>query len=1240
MVGLNIACPWGHRYAVGAYVADSVERLLDVSVANLLSPFGSRLLKQLIRLRWAFTLDLDLIGVTTEDARFAGAVLAKIAQRGFPAPCSVLLERFLLQQAQEAGFLRYRESVPAGSLVFHALPSKHRVIGNNLAAFVKTCFFAELLLDDGEAEALLERYRSLCTEPEREFFDLVRKLSPDPRLALFLTPQRLMVTMVRLTRPEAASIGADRRVDFAVEVPALSESDWLRVVLEIDDPSHEGAQKFLDEQRDSALRSNGWQVRRLRVSEKRWWGEEAKRLVEELRAAVTDEIVQAAKALRALPEDERRALTSLVLLPIAEAQLTVAVARWLHAKGTAAIRIFTPQRFNLRPVLECVNECLTRLETLYGLRHLGRPELVDLEKDADIIYFLLPSPLGWDYLELGEPTVLYPTTAFSEYEDALLRGALPRPINEELTDEGEELEKTLTYFLQQLFRKKEFREGQLEIIRRALQLKPVVGLLPTAAGKSLCYQMVSLLQPGFTVVVQPLRSLMWDQLDNLDAMGIHRSIAIMSHGEVTPDEEDRLKEEGYNAIALGFCFFVFVSPERFQIPEFRERVETFAANYPVPYCVVDEAHCVSEWGHDFRPAYLNLGWRVPRYCEHQGFKPVFVALTGTASQNVLTDILRELLINDPDAVVTPENFDRPELRFEVIKVPSEDRFPVLKSLFQRCIGYSPGQPMRKLPSGLVFTFFVNDQQLGVVRLRDELIAGVPGLGNFIELYAGKRPKTESGTGREWEMRKIELQQRFKRDEIPVLVCTHSFGMGIDKPNIRFTIHAMLPRSLEEFYQQAGRAGRDGEFSQCYIVFSDDQPELADQILNPLQVPIEKTRDLAQQIPYEQRGDALRNIWFLQNNFLGRDADKRILDFLWEKLRSRLLDQPGDRTSVELPFDLLPDELLAMGEEEEEELPSPKRGRFGRQRRASDLSEGKQQALEKAIYRLLVIGAVDDYAKDYTGRKFIVYLIRRSLEELNERFREYLSRYATEGESRRYFPEVQPRSYEEAVRVYAHKVVDFVYDRIERHRRRAMWEMLQAARDAVNLGVGKFREQLINYMSESEFSQPVKELGKRVYPHEWFELLKRAEGVDGLTKLFGACRRQLEESPEHPGLLLLRGFCRLHYGSEGLRDIGDAFMVLKRDYPEINRIEVAQQLIKVTRERFPNQLDRMLEEILESDPSPEMTRLCYAEATPYSTIYVQAFLKLVEGVLDILRKRREKSGDAATVTLGKKGGQDQ
>jgi ATP-dependent DNA helicase RecQ len=470
-----------------------------------------------------------------------------------------------------------------------------------------------------------------------------------------------------------------------------------------------------------------------------------------------------------------------------------------------------------------------------------------------------------------------------------------------------------------------------------------------------------------------------------------------------------------------------------------------------------------------------------------------------------------------------KGFDRSELEFTVIQVGVGERLDRLSLVLRELIGYRLGQPLNDLPSGLIFTYFVNDNQLGVDYLCGALLRNFPGLGGRIDYYSGSRPRGFQGNDRDWELRKIELQRQFKRNEKPILVCTHSFGMGIDKPDIRFTIHAMLPRSLEEFYQQAGRAGRDGANSHCIIIFTDDQPSLADEILDPVRVPIEATSQRVRQIHRDQQSDTLRNIWFLHNSFLGRDSDIAIVHHVWQELANQLPNREGDRVQVEIPFDSLPDNLVG-GE--------------------GDLSNRKQQALEKAIYRLLVVGAVEDYEKDYTRRRFIVHLIRHPIQILYERFREYLSRYATEGEMRHYLPMEFPQDYDEAVRLYTHKIVGFVYDHIERRRRRAMWEMLQAARDPE-----RFREQLMAYMEESEFTQPVRELTGRIVPSEWFDLIDKAEGVDGIVKLLGACRRQLEEFPKDPGLLLLRGFCGLHYGDAScLPDISDAFIILRENYP--------------------------------------------------------------------------------------------
>ena len=186
---LSQFCPWYKRYTVGAFAADIVVHLLDDSVANLQHRFHSPILKRLVRLRWGCTLDLDITGTADEEAKFAGAVLAKIAQRGFPAPCSLNLERFLVGQARQASLLEYTERQEAGTFVFRAVDLR-----KDLPTLLKACFFGELLLQDDEVEHLLNLYRSLCTPVEREFYEMVCHSCPDPRLALFLIPQRLMIT--------------------------------------------------------------------------------------------------------------------------------------------------------------------------------------------------------------------------------------------------------------------------------------------------------------------------------------------------------------------------------------------------------------------------------------------------------------------------------------------------------------------------------------------------------------------------------------------------------------------------------------------------------------------------------------------------------------------------------------------------------------------------------------------------------------------------------------------------------------------------------------------------------------------------------------------------------------------------------------------------------------------------------------------------------------------------------------
>ena len=234
-------------------------------------------------------------------------------------------------------------------------------------------------------------------------------------------------------------------------------------------------------------------------------------------------------------------------------------------------------------------------------------------------------------------------------------------------DEGDKKEpEALVYFLQNLFRKRGFRPKQIEVMRPVLRGGSVAGLLPTGAGKSLCYQLPALLQPGVTFIIDPLKSLMRDQYDNLLRAGIDTTAFLNSSLKA---KERKRTQEG---IRQGAYQFVFISPERFLIQEFRDELKKM--DVPLTYCVVDEAHCVSEWGHDFRTAYLRLGQNARAFCPTRWPKPdgrpalPIVALTGTASFDVLADIKRELEFDDSVPEVRPESFERKELKFEIVKV--------------------------------------------------------------------------------------------------------------------------------------------------------------------------------------------------------------------------------------------------------------------------------------------------------------------------------------------------------------------------------------------------------------------------------------------------------------------------------------------------------------------------------------------------------------------------------------------
>ena len=359
--------------------------------------------------------------------------------------------------------------------------------------------------------------------------------------------------------------------------------------------------------------------------------------------------------------------------------------------------------------------------------------------------------------------------------------------------------------LKKVFGYDSFRPGQEEIVSRLLAGQDVLAVMPTGAGKSICYQVPALLLPGITIVVSPLVSLMKDQVGALVQAGV---AAAFLNNSLTDNQKALMLHRARE----GWYKIIYVAPERLEMPGFQR----FAQERPISMVTVDEAHCISQWGQDFRPSYL----RIKAFVDSLPSRPVVGAFTATATAHVRDDIREQLALQKPYEVTT--SFDRPNLYFETRRaLPSQKPKELLDLVLKEGSN-----------AGIVYC--------STTRQVDETARLLQSRGIRAAAY---HAKLDADTRR-------QNQDDFLYDRVQIMVATNAFGMGIDKPNVRFVIHYNMPKDLESYYQEAGRAGRDGQPARCTLLYSGTD-------VRTIRFFIEKEMEADNGLPADVKAEAAR-----------------------------------------------------------------------------------------------------------------------------------------------------------------------------------------------------------------------------------------------------------------------------------------------------------------------------------------------------------------------------------------------
>ena len=919
--------------------------------------------------------DLEIQSTQTEQIHNPKQLISvanNLISRGLPTRISYDLENQFLQ-AFNIGELNKRLD-QIGSIKYDLNLSKNYTDKLYRALHI---IDPRISLEDIERIKIDTWEKHLGSDFEEDFlYDKLPKLINPFWVQLFET-QRELENILRLSTSAedeverfltgSIQIFNEQQVDFSIEYP-YEIFNQRGLIVEVDGSQHEEpTQKIIDENRDNATERAKWK-RAVRIKTTDW-----KQINEKLnffRNLENEDYFTRLKENYTKPlynDEDGKSAMQLVLIPYAIARFQKILIDLLHSnqldisKDIWNIAVIEKDVPFAKLAIDDFKRTINSLIDLSG-QDIRLPEINLFVESCDLF---LDSKFSWnkeidaslkydlflDLSTLQKPSLSSIQRKIEATIKVIVRSAhspktKPAYLTDELikykpigkrnktTNKFTEIEgqvEILEAFIQDIFRKKSFRPGQLEIMNRAFQGKSVIGLLPTGSGKSLTYQLTVLLQPGMAVIIDPIKSLMKDQYEGLLKNWISCSLYINS------SLSQRGKQLAIEKINKANTLFAFISPERLQDENFRNQlIDTSDTNQNYfSYCVIDEAHCVSEWGHDFRTSYLRLGDNARRYLKTKSGKPIpFFALTATASYDVLADIQRELKIKSDNSIIRLDKLDRKELQFIIKEVVAAVE-PEHGLGFQnkKALGEAKQAKLISELTGIPNSFntFLNDKKLieetsakdgNIIpenfvpqRFFDEKgIDSNAGLifcphrnwyfgvtdnaSNIQENLEGLRIGSFMGSnGGNGDEINESNQSEFIDNKIDLLVATKAFGMGIDKPNIRYVVHFNYPSSIESYYQEAGRAGRDKKMAIGLILFNQQEVG-TEELVQKVTEEGEITEEFESYNTSIDR-DLLES--FHRSNFKGIAKEKILLAELLTEIKfptKRLVNQLEDKITEE------------------------------------------------------------------------------------------------------------------------------------------------------------------------------------------------------------------------------------------------------------------------------------------------------------------------------------------------------